>query len=346
MEVRDLAAARTSLTLQVHVLEMPLKERFTIATQSWDVAESVFVTVSSGEYTGIGEAQPAQRWDESIDTVVGQLESVDLDRLDGPFDLERATSLLPPGAARCALDLALHDLASQIAGVSLSEFLGLGGGAIPPTSVTIPIAPMDEMLERARALSNLPILKIKLGFDGDVEIVRAVRDVYPGRIRVDANEGWNLEQAKDRLRLLEPLEIELCEQPLRAGDPRGLREVMQATSIPIFADEDACTAQDVARLAGCVRGVNLKLRKAGGIRETVKAIAVARSQGLGVMLGCNLESGVATTAAAHVSKLVDHADLDAPLLLADDPFPGISYQNGSIALPHGPGLGVSRSTPW
>jgi L-alanine-DL-glutamate epimerase-like enolase superfamily enzyme len=329
--------------VDVWVLDLPLAERFTIARDSYDVASNVFVSVAYDGVMGFGEASPDERWGESIDSVAAQLREVPLDQLAGPFDLEAVLQLLGPGAARGALDIALHDLAGKLAGISVGHLLGIGDRSPPPTSVTVSIAELDHMVERARRLGDHPVLKVKVGFDGDVEAVHAVRDVYPGRIRIDANEGWDPETAIDRLGKLETLEIELCEQPIRAGDHEALRAVTQATSIPVFADEDVSTSEDVASLEGSVDGVNLKLRKAGGIRATVAAIATARAHGLGVMLGCDLESGVAATAQAHVAPLVDHADIDGPLLLARDPFPGVGHARGALIRPHGPGLGLRRN---
>ena len=332
-------------SLEARAVELPLVERFTIATESWDSANNVFVSLSYDGVTGIGEANPAARWGETVEGVLDELRGVDPARLSGPFDLEGVLDLLPAGSARCALDLALHDLAGKTAGVSVAALLGVEGRSLPPTSVTVPIAARDEMVARARKLADHPVLKMKLGFDGDVEAVAAVREVFAGALRVDANEGWtDVADAAKRLQALEAFDIELCEQPLPADHHDELGAVTESTSIPIFADEDVSTAEDVALLAGRVDGVNLKLRKAGGIRETVKAIATARGLGMGVMLGCNLESGVAATAGAHVAALVDHADLDGPLLLADDPYPGVSFERGSMTLPGGPGLGV-RGAP-
>jgi L-alanine-DL-glutamate epimerase-like enolase superfamily enzyme len=206
--------------------------------------------------------------------------------------------------------------------------------------VTVAIGDHAGMVQRAAAYSGHPAVKMKVGFEGDVDAVRAAREVFDGSIRIDANEGWSEEEAVSRLAALEPLGIELCEQPVRAGDHGALARVTASTAIPVFADEDVCTGADVAALAGVVDGVNLKLRKAGGIRETVRAISVARALGLKVMLGCDLESGVAATAQAHVSPLVDFADVDGPLLLAEDPWPGVSYARGQMTLPARPGLGV------
>jgi L-Ala-D/L-Glu epimerase len=327
-------------SVNASVVELPLAERFTIARESWDSARNVFVTVERDGTTGVGEVSPAESAGESPDAIVAELQSVGLDALAGPFDLESVTALLPAGSARAALDIALHDLAAQLAGCSVAELLGVGGRRLPPTSVTVPISDVAAMVRRAEALTDHPVIKIKVGFGGDVAAVAAVRDVYDGRIRIDANEGWDEPTATARLAELEAFDIELCEQPVPAGNPGALARLTRGTSIPVFADEDVRTAADVARLAEAVDGVNLKLRKAGGIRETVRAIATARAHGLDVMLGCDLESGLAATAQASVAALVDHADLDGPLLLASDPWPGVRYERGRMTLPPGPGLGV------
>jgi L-alanine-DL-glutamate epimerase-like enolase superfamily enzyme len=331
--------------VEVFEMDLALAERFTISSASWESARNVFVVVSRDGISGVGEASPDPRAGESAASVARTLEDVDLVGLAGPFDLEGVSGVLEPGAARCALDIALHDLAGKVAGMAIADLLGCGGRMLPLTSVTVPIGGIDEMVARAQSLTDHPILKMKVGFEGDVDAVRSVREIYPGVIRIDANEGWDVDTAKETLAELDGLDIELCEQPVAAADVDGLAEVTAATSIPIFADESAHTSRDVARLSGAVDGVNLKLRKAGGIRETVKAIAVARALGMHVMLGCDLESGVAATAEAHVSPLADYADLDGPLLLADDPWPGVSYARGAMTLPAGPGLGLIKSPP-
>ena len=333
-------------SLSASALDLALEEPFSIATETWEVARNVFVTVRFGEHEGVGESSPDDRWGETPESAIGALEAVDLSRLGGPFDLHGTGDLLPAGAARSALDIALHDLAARIAGVSVQELLGCGGRPLPPTSVTVPIADEDTMVGRAKALRDHPVLKVKVGFEGDVALIGSIRKVYGGALTVDANEGWSAEEAIDRLKALEPLGIRLCEQPVPAGNRDSLGRVTGATSIPVYADEDASTSEDVARLARtrAVDGVNVKLRKAGGLREAARAIAVARAHGLGVMLGCDLESGIAATAEASLAALVDHADLDGPLLLADDPFPGVTYGRGTMTLPPGPGLGV-RGAP-
>lgn len=319
---------------------LALEEPFRIARTTWTSAENVFVTLDLGDLRGLGEASPDAAWGEDPDVVVEQLNSLDLGVLGGPLDLEGVSELLPAGSARAALDIAAHDLAAKIAGLPLNSFLGLEGRAVPDTSLTLPIDTVDAMVARARRLADHPILKMKVGFDGDVPAVAAVREVFGGTLRVDANEGWTPDEAIDRLRALERFDIELCEQPIGRDAHEALAKITEATSIPVFADEDVGTAADVARLVGVVDGVNLKLRKTGGIREALRAIAVARAVGLRVMLGCDLHSGIATSAGAHLGGLVDHLDMDGCLLLAEDPFPGVRFERGRPILPETPGLGV------
>ena len=326
--------------LEVFQRDLELAERFTIATVSWDVASNVFVRIRYDDQEGIGEVSPDERWGDSPSSTIEELSAVEPESLGDPFDLESLLVLLPAGAARCALDIARHDLAAKLAGVSVAELLGLGGRPLPTTSVTVPIAEVDAMVERAQLMGDHPCLKLKVGFEGDVGVVSAIRSVYDGVIRIDANEGWSADQAMERLAELEPFDIELCEQPIPRDRLDELRRVTDATSIPVFADEDVSTASDVAELAGVVDGVNLKLRKTGGLREALRAISTARALGLGVMLGCDLTSGVSATAEASITSLVDHADIDGPLLLARDPHPGVIYDSGKVTLPPGPGLGV------
>lgn len=319
-------------------MELPLAERFTIATETWDTARSLFVLLRWGGVYGAGEVQPSERWDETPESVEATLHEVDLENLRGPFDLEGLGDLLPAGAARSALDMALHDLAARAADVSVKELLGLQGRPTPETTITIPIDDVDAMVARVKRFSDYPKIKVKVGFDGDIDAVFALREVFDGDIRIDANEGWTEEEAVDRLKKLERAGIELCEQPIRRHQYEAMARVTASTNIPIYADEDAGSAEEIAALRGVVDGVNLKLRKSGGLRETVRAAAVARANGMGLMLGCDLESGLATSAEASIAPLMDHIDLDGPLLLAQDPLPGVRYDKAKLTLNEGPGL--------
>ncbi|HJR44824.1 MAG TPA: dipeptide epimerase [Actinomycetota bacterium] len=332
--------SRLEMTLETEIRRLELAEPFTIATKTWEYAENVFVRLSSNGVQGIGEVSPEDRKGESAGGVVATLKGLDLSSVSGPFDLESIRRLLPAGSARCALDIAAHDLAAKTAGISVLELIGMAGARCPATSVTVPITEEAAMVARAGSFADHPVVKTKVGFEGDVHALERIREVFPGRIRIDANEGWDVDTAVRSLKAMEHLDIELCEQPIPAGNRDDLARVTESTSIPIYADEDVGTAADVAALANAVDGVNLKLRKTGGIREALHAIATARAIGLGVMIGCDLESGVATSAEAAVATLADHCDIDGPLLLAEDPFPTVRYERGEVLLPTGPGLGV------
>jgi L-Ala-D/L-Glu epimerase len=333
--------SRESWDLEATAIELQLKERFTIARETWDTTTNVFVTLRFAGVSGVGEASPDSHWGETVDSVLHQLQEVDVARLGNPFNLEGVRELLPPGSARAALDIALHDLAGKIAQLPVCKLLGTKGRPLPPTSLTIPIAEKDAMLARVDRLADHPSLKVKVGFDGDVDFIASMRERFTGAIRIDANEGWSAGEAIERLKELERFDIELCEQPIKSHQHEDMARVTGSTSIPVFADEDVCDAKDVVALQGVVDGVNLKLRKTGGLREMLAAIHTARACGLQVMIGCDLDTGIAVTAGAHIAGLVDFADLDGPTLLAEDPFPGLAYDKGRMILPDLPGLGVT-----
>ncbi|HEV2037675.1 MAG TPA: enolase C-terminal domain-like protein, partial [Candidatus Eremiobacteraceae bacterium] len=201
---------------------------------------------------------------------------------------------------------------------------------------------IEKTIEKTKEARHLPILKVKLGGDKDVETLEAIRSVYTGRIRLDANEGWTPEVAVSKLQTIARFDIEFCEQPIPAGHPEQLRYVKEHSPIPIFVDEDSRTLTDLARLHGCVDGINIKLVKCGGMRPALAMIHAARALGMKIMIGCMIESSVLATAAAHLSPLVDYADIDGPLLISDDPFVGVRYDGAQLRLPDAPGLGVVR----
>jgi L-alanine-DL-glutamate epimerase-like enolase superfamily enzyme len=205
------------------------------------------------------------------------------------------------------------------------------------------MASPEEMEPKLETVIDFPALKVKLGAPGDVENLRLIRRRYRGRIRVDANAAWNAAAAVGVLRQIEPLDIELVEQPVPREDLDGLRWVRERSGIPIYADESAHRLEDVGNLAGRVDGVNLKLMKTGGLRELLRMIHAARALGLQVMIGSMVESSLALSAAAQVAPLADHLDLDGHWLLAHDPFEGAPGERGRIALSDRPGLGVVRA---
>ena len=332
--------------LRCEILELHLRHTFTIARSSEDVAESVLLRLQADGIEAFGESAPSSRYGETPELVRAQLDELDLAGAD-LADLGAALARLPAKrlGARCAFDLALHDYAGKRLGKPLYRLLDLDPAAAKPTSFTIGIADIDTMVAKTKAAAHFPILKVKVGVGREVETLEALRAVYNGRIRVDANEGWEPEQAARVLGELARFDLEFCEQPIPAGNPERLRWLRERSPIPIMADESAQTAADVPALAGCVDGIVVKLVKCGGIRGAVDMIRVARSHGMKIMIGCMIESSVLATAGAHLTPLVDYADLDGPLLITDDPFEGVVFDGAQLRLPDAPGLGVRPKRP-
>jgi L-alanine-DL-glutamate epimerase-like enolase superfamily enzyme len=329
------------LSLDVSQLDLPLVHTFTIARSTDDVARTALVRLRGGGIEALGESSPSSRYGETVASVAAGLAAHPLG--DDPYALEALLAGLTP-AQRCGLDVALHDWIGKDLGRPLWQLFGLDPGRTPFTSFTIGIAPVDETIAKVREAGDHPILKIKLGKGAEIETLEAIRAVYRGTIRIDVNEAWTPEQAVQLLGELARFDVEFCEQPIRAGTPERLRWIRERVAIPLVADEDARDARDLGALAGCVDGVNIKLVKCGGIRGALAMIHTARALGLKIMLGCMVESAILSTAAAQLAPLVDWADLDGPFLVARDPFAGLTYADGKLVLPDGPGLGVREIT--
>jgi L-Ala-D/L-Glu epimerase / N-acetyl-D-glutamate racemase len=335
----------SALSVSVSPLELPLVHPFKIARGEETVARTALVRVRYGELEGLGEATPIERYDESIESVVDYFTTQPLASND-PYRLDALLHDGIPPSARGGLDLALHDLIGKDLGKPLYALLGLDPSLTPVTSFTIGIADPETTMRKVAEVGDHPVLKVKLGLGSvaeQVETMALIRQRYRGIVRIDANEGWDVETAVTVLRELERFEIEFCEQPIPAGNPQGLRAIRELVSIPIVTDEDSMVASDLPKLYGCVDGVNVKLAKTGGIRGALAMIHTARAMGMKIMLGCMVESAIAATAAAHLSPLVDWADIDGPFLTARDPFAGITYDRGKIVLPDAPGLGVKEA---
>jgi L-alanine-DL-glutamate epimerase-like enolase superfamily enzyme len=336
------------MEVTARIATFELAETFVIARDSTDTAEVVHVKISHDGVSGFGEGAPIDRYGESAESALAYVQ-VHADVLgDDPFALEEIESRLEPRewAARSAIDAALHDLQGKLTGLPVWRLLGLRAEG-PPTSWTIWLGDPDDMANRAaRVADRFLRLKLKLGArDGlDVERVRAVSRVSDVPLQVDVNEYWSLEEALEALPQLEELGVEYCEQPLPAGDPGGA-ELKKRSSIPVYVDEDCHTLADVAGCVAIAHGINIKLAKSGGIREAVRMAHAARALGLGVMLGCMVESGLGIAAGAAIAGLCDHVDLDGNLLIAHDPWPGVELVDGVQTPSKEPGLGVRQAVP-
>jgi L-Ala-D/L-Glu epimerase / N-acetyl-D-glutamate racemase len=329
------------LTARIETLR--LAETFVISREASDEADVVQVELHHDGVSGLGEAAPIERYGESASSALAYVEAHAPLVGDDPFALEEILARLPAGenAARAALDAALHDLQGKRVGLPVRRLLGLPRTG-PPTSWTVWLGDPDDMARRAeRAAGRFRRLKLKLGAgDGlDVERVRAVRGATELPLQVDVNEAWSLDEALEALPQLAVLGVAYCEQPLRAGDEGG-RTLKARSPIPIYVDEDCHRLGDVAACAEIAHGINIKLAKSGGIREAVRMAHAARALGLGVMLGCMVESGLGIAAGCVVAPLCDHVDLDGNLLLAEDPWPGVELVDGVQVPSDRPGLGV------
>jgi L-Ala-D/L-Glu epimerase len=321
-----------------------LAQTFVIAREASDTAEVVQVELTHDGVVGRGEAAPIERYGESAASAIAWLEEAAPTLGDDPFALEEIEGRLPRGenAARAALDAALHDLQGKLLGVPVRRLLGLPRTG-PPTSWTVWLGDPDDMARRAEAAAQrFRRLKLKLGGgDGlDVERVSAVRAVTELPLMVDVNEWWSLDEALDALPQLAGLGVEYCEQPLKAGDEGG-RTLKERSPLPIYVDEDVHRLDSVAACAARAHGINIKLAKSGGIREAIRMAHAARALGLGVMLGCMVESGLGIAADCVVAPLCDHVDLDGNLLLAEDPSPGVAFVDGVQVPADAPGLGIA-----
>jgi L-alanine-DL-glutamate epimerase-like enolase superfamily enzyme len=312
------------------------------------MSEAVLVRVEHRGVVGWGEAKVTPDscggTGESVCDLAAQAEPL---LGDDPFQiediLERVKAELPHACCTLAgIDIALHDLCGKLLGIPLYRLFGLNPERTPRTSFTLGIDDISVVLDELQKARFYPILKIKVGFPGDVELVREIRKRSAAVLRVDANGGWSPDEAVEWIRALEALDIEFVEQPIPPGNHEALREIRSHINVPLLVDEDAQSSTDLARLAGCVDGVNIKLMECGGLREAMRMIHVAKSLGMRTMLGCMMESSLSLTAAAHLSPLVDYGDLDSELLIDNDPFIGFGLSDGRIILPDGPGIGVRR----
>jgi L-Ala-D/L-Glu epimerase len=344
-----------SLSLSHRVLQMPLRDPFRIARSehgAGHVATTVIVELRDSRLPGVigyGEGYPDKHYGETPDTLPAVwpllLEAIGEPALDQPglaaASLGLAGAIRWNGAAKCALDIALHDLVGKAIGRSVRDLLGLTG-PIPPTDFTIGIDEPSVVAERARRAGAFPALKIKVGGPADLETLRAVRGVYDKPIRVDANTGWTPDVARGLVDELVKLGVELIEQPFPANRLDWLADLQAVSPLPIVADESCVIEADLDTLVGVVQGVNVKLAKCGGVGAAARMLARARSLGFRIFLGCMEESSVGIAASAAVASLADWADLDGNLLLADDPFVGLDLgRDHRWQLTDAPGLGVS-----
>ena len=308
----------------------PLKQPFRISRGSRTEARVVVVTVTEGPHTGRGEAVPIARYNQSVASVLEQIESI---KREKNLDRHRLQELLPAGAARNALDCALWDLEAKISGKHVWELANVPMVPEVETSFTISLDTPALMATAAKASAAAPILKLKLGGD-DVDLARveAVREAAPAaRLLIDANESWSPLHYQKIILALKRLGVELIEQPF-AADADEVLETLEHP-IPICADESCHTSADLARLRDRYEVVNVKLDKTGGLTEALVLSERARESGFKLLIGCMVGTSLSMAPARILASTADYVDLDGPLLLARDRDHGLAYQHGRIGIP-------------
>ena len=341
-------SARMALSWEPY--ELQLRHTFTVSSYSRSTTPDVQVRINYDGFTGWGEASMPPYLGHTVESVCESLSRIDLARFSDPFQIEDILAYIdslggiaPP--AKAAVDIALHDLYGKLLAQPLWRIWGLNPAKTPHTTFTIGIDTPEVVREKTKeAAGKFSILKVKVGQspEKDHAMIEAVRSVTDVPLAVDANQGWaDKFDALGEIYWLQDHGVVMVEQPMpknRIQDTAWLRE---RVDLPIFADESVQGVKDIARLRGAFDGINIKLMKCGGLAEARKMIAVARSYGMKVMLGCMTETSCAVTAAAQISPGVDFADLDGNLLISNDRFRGVTLdRNGRLILPDGPGLGL------
>ncbi len=335
-------------SIETSILRLKLRHTWTTTMSSSEYRDTLHLRLTSGGVTGIGEGAPIVRYHEDA---VGAQKAIDSIRSQitacQPWHFDRlmakvSQSLDGQFAAQAALDIALMDWAGKKLDVPLYRLFGLDPAGTPLTTFSIGIDTPEITRQKVREAEAFPVLKIKVGLSTDEPTIEAVRSVTKKPLRVDANEGWkDKEEAVRKINWLESQGVEFVEQPMPAEMLEETRWVRRRVHIPIIADEACLNVRAIPRLIDAYDGVNVKLDKLGGIQESARALHLARSFGMKTMLGCMVSSSVSVTAAAHLSPLVDYADLDGNLLIANDPYRGVTVENGKLVLPSGPGLGLT-----
>jgi L-Ala-D/L-Glu epimerase len=318
------------LILDAHEQSWPLEKPFRIARGASTETRVVVVTVTDGQYTGRGESVPIRRYNQTIASTLAQIESV---KPEKNLDRAKIQQLLPPGAARNALDCAFWDLEAKASGKRAWELANIAMLPTIETAFTISLDKPDAMAAAAKANANAPILKLKLGGDDvDLARVKAVREAAPAaRLLVDANESWSPAHYREAAAALRDLEVELIEQPFPADADQVLEDLDHP--VPVCADESCHTSADLPRLMNRYEMVNIKLDKTGGLTEAILLAERARQIGLKLLVGCMVCTSLGTAPARLLASAADYVDLDGPLLLAGDRHHGLSYQNGKIGIP-------------
>ena len=333
------------MTVSYKIFELPFKYPFTISKGTKTVQPTFIVELDYFGIKGYGEAPAIAYYNIPVEKMAVDLEAkkmfVEKFALTDPERYWHYLHHLFPQNPFlvCALDMAGWDIYGKLKRKQLHQLWGLDTSNTPLTDYTIGIADIEVMVQKMKA-TPWPIYKVKVGADNDLEMVAALRKETDAVLRVDANAGWTLEQALQKIPVLKTLGVEMVEQPLAKDDWEGMKVLYQQSELPLYADESCVSEHDVAKCAGHFHGINIKLTKCSGITPAKRMIEAARKLNLKVMMGCMNESSVGTAAIAQFAPLLDMVDMDGPLLLSQDIARGVGFELGKIIYNDIPGLGI------
>lgn len=333
------------MQVKLHHYDLKLKDNFKISRLSFDVKPSLIVELISDGFSGYGEATENAYYHldtfqiaDDIQININFIEALENLKPED-FWLKLQPLFQDNHFALCALDEAYHDLYTKKLGVKLYEYWNLEPENLPLTNYTIGIAEIPKMIKKMKDM-RWPLYKIKLGTLNDIEIIKALRKETNAIFRVDANCGWTVEETIENSKILKSFGVEFIEQPLKADDWDGCKEVLKHSVLPIIADESCILEEDVAKCFNHFNGVNIKLMKCGGLTPGLRMIKKAKELGLKTMVGCMTESTVGISAIAHLLPLLDYVDMDGALLLEKDIATGVSIDFGKTTYANENGTGA------
>ncbi len=324
------------MKLTIHTFQLPLRHTFSITHESRDVMPSLVVELSQDGLSGFGEATETRYYGITLENMSQRLEAlrpvIETARLDAPeaFWEHMRAHLADAPFILCALDQAAHDLYGKLHNTTVYERWGLSMEQVPRSNYTIGMASIPEMVSKMED-QPWPLYKIKLGTSHDLEIIEALRAKTDAVFRIDANTAWTAEQTLEYAPRLKELGVEFIEQPLKANDWEGMKQVYTNCALPVIADESCHVEADVARCYGFFHGINIKLMKCGGLTPARRMAEHAKKLGLKVMAGCMTESSVGISAIAQLLPLLDYVDMDGAMLLSEDPAEGVSLDANGYA---------------
>jgi L-alanine-DL-glutamate epimerase-like enolase superfamily enzyme len=327
--------------------ELPFQYPFTISNGRTKTHQpTLIVKLQLGNWIGYGEAPAITYYHISVDDMIADIERKKTFIEKFAFtEPERywhyLHHLLPNNPFLvCALDMAAWDLYGKMKRQPLYKIWNTNFDNTPLCDYTIGIDTIENMVAKMKAMP-WPIYKIKVGTPNDIAIIEALRANTDAIFRVDANAGWTLEEALEKIPVLQKLGVELVEQPLPKDDWEGMRKLYEASPLPLFADESCVSEHDVAKCAGYFHGINIKLTKCSGITPALRMITTARKLDLKVMMGCMNESSIGAAAIAQFLPQLDIVDMDGPLLLKEDLATGIFFNAGIVSIADNFGLGIT-----